>query len=104
MILKHDITIKDDKTVIAISGQLDHDNIMHLEGVITKAVKDFGLKAVCIDLLQADYLPSICFGTLIGAAENLKPEGVDLEVVLSKHNAELAKSIGVARVMTVSQG
>lgn len=86
------------EAVISVSGEIGHENITMLEGLLEKCLSD-ELKLITVDLRGASFLPSICFGLLITSGEDAISRGCAFRVIMKPHAAHLARSIGVGQIV-----
>lgn len=83
---------KDNKLVVAVSGEVDVSNADKLRSALDEAMQA-GLPQIEVDLAQTSYIDSTGIGVLVGAAHRAADAGASFAVLHPQRN--------VARVLTM---
>lgn len=85
---------------LAVLGELNNDNIPELELLLDQSLAE-GAALIEVDFQNAEFLPSICFGTLINYGQLANEKGCVLRVRMDAHCARLAQAVGLNQVVEI---
>lgn len=91
-----------DKATLSLMGQLNREQDRMLEQAISDLIA-LNAKELVIDMRKIGFVASMCFGVLIFKGQEALEQNRRLVVILSKHLANLARSIGVGQIVTIQE-
>lgn len=93
--------IDDERTVVAVSGEIDLFTAPELKAALSEAVED-GRSRIVVDLAQTTFLDSTALGVLIGAVKRLRSRDGVLTIVNTDPNiAKTFEITGLDQIFTI---